>query len=240
MEVKDVRRCPSPARPGSLAHGRHRHRRRGRAGLVAAVLAVVAAFGVCTSVAQAVLQEAPAGTKHTGGNQGSGSGNPDTDTSPPAKGGTPATNDTLPAGCAAYTWKTPPRIVVHQAEFASGGGGLPDAVRMNNAIGQVVQQFNETGGTTAAVSRVETSSEPFKYQKWFGDTTPTIHVGFATGAQFATYDDGNDNNDDNGERANAITSRSPFRGSDCTYREIHIVVRDMASETWNFGTPFTT
>lgn len=117
---------------------------------------------------------------------------------------------------------------------------MPDAVRMNNAIGQVVQQFNETGGTTAAVSRVETSSEPFKYQKWFGDTTPTIHVGFATGAQFATYDDGNDNNDDNGERANAITSGSPFRGSDCTYREIHIVVRDMASETWNFGTPFTT
>jgi hypothetical protein len=229
-------------RSSSPSHDHHRRRTRARRGVLGAALIALVTLGIASSAAQAALVEAPPGTKRTPGNPGSG-------TQPTDSGGTKSTGaggvmttdvgaSATPLGCASYTWKTPPRVVVHEAEFAAGGGGLGDQILMTSGIGDVVNQFNQMGGTTAAVSRVETSNEPFTFQDWKGDTTPTIHVGFTTPEQFASYPKGGD--------AAGMTSASPVRGSDCTYREMHIVfpdeivLPDKVVVPWNFGTPFST
>jgi hypothetical protein len=49
---------------------------------------------------------------------------------------------------------------------------------MIDDVKDAVNRFNEIGATTAAVTKVTTSTDPFTWGTWAGDTTPTINVGF--------------------------------------------------------------
>ena len=46
----------------------------------------------------------------------------------------------------------------------------------------VHKQFNLVGGTAAQVTVLETSADPFVFQSWFNDPTPTLHLGFTSSA----------------------------------------------------------
>jgi hypothetical protein len=54
---------------------------------------------------------------------------------------------------------------------------------MVDAVRDTANRFNEIGATTAAVANVTTSTEPFVWGTWAGDTTPTINVGFTDDIQ---------------------------------------------------------
>src|SRR5262245_56739402 len=62
-------------------------------------------------------------------------------------------------------------MVLHYGEL---NGDATQQLQMVVAVGQVVDQFNEIGGTTAHISVVQLSTDPFTYQTWYRDTSPTI------------------------------------------------------------------
>ena len=114
-------------------------------------------------------------------------------------------------------------LVVHVGEL---DGTASDEADMVAAIGDVVDQFNLTGGTPAEVATVTTTTDPFVFGTWFNETSPTIHVGFEPGlpnpSGRTTY----------GPRVNPNNGVDP-----CTYDEAHIAFKDMPTASWNFGTP---
>jgi hypothetical protein len=84
------------------------------------------------------------------------------------------------AGCTPIRWATQPRVMVHINEFAGPDffQNIINLLQLTDAIQEVHGRFNLMGGTGAWVSGFETSTDPFVFKSWFGDATPTIHVGF--------------------------------------------------------------
>jgi hypothetical protein len=78
------------------------------------------------------------------------------------------------------TWRTPPRVVVHETEFLANGG-TGRLSELEDAVDDVVDQFNEVGRTTAEVTSWSTTDAPFDWFATFTDPVPTIHVGFVDG-----------------------------------------------------------
>ena len=83
-------------------------------------------------------------------------------------------------GCTPITWASQPKVVLHTTEFL--GADLVDLLQLTDAMRDVHKQFNLVGGTAAQVTVLETSADPFVFQSWFNDPTPTIHVGFTSSA----------------------------------------------------------
>jgi hypothetical protein len=101
---------------------------------------------------------------------------------PPAGGtgskdcGPPPPPESTPPPC--KTFKTAPRLVIHYAELSPGQSPMTYTLFMIAAVNDVVDAFNEVDGTSARVTSVEATTDPFTFNKPDNDTTPTIHVGF--------------------------------------------------------------
>src|SRR5215470_5667292 len=63
--------------------------------------------------------------------------------------------------CSSHTWQSSPKVIVHESEFLDGGGDSTSAADMVNAVRQVVDQFNAVGATSAKITKVETTMDPF-------------------------------------------------------------------------------
>lgn len=117
------------------------------------------------------------------------------------------------------------RVIVHTAESKATTAQINEVV---DAIEAVSDTIGAGGGSTAKVTSVTTSTTPFTYQTFYGDTTPTVHVGFAGNRPAAEL----------GNTAYGTVKTTP-----CTYNEAQIVLRDFNSTStsggtfWNSGTP---
>ena len=141
---------------------------------------------------------------------------------------TTTTNPLPPSGCSDYTWFSTPKLVIHDGEFEAGGGDILDVTRMHMAIDAVLDQFNLMGATSAAVSPLQFSDEPFEFQSWYFDATPTIHVGFTTDIGSLA------------DSAGAAGVENHRRMSNCSIAEAHIAFPDLEHHSWNFNSPYGT
>jgi hypothetical protein len=101
---------------------------------------------------------------------------------------------------------------------------------MKEQIQDAVDQFNAVGGTSAKVTKIETSYAPFSFKKYSNPGDGAIHVGFTDKDSFnalLTPDD---------PLADAITGTTRYG---CGLTEAHIVFPDNDSDKWTFYTPFT-
>ena len=114
-------------------------------------------------------------------------------------------------------------VIVHTGEF---DGTAAEETDMLAAIDDVVEQFNLSGGTSAEIVSVTTSSAPFSFKSWFHDTSSTVHVGFESGLP-----------NPSGREAPGPVVLPDDTDDPCTYDEAHIAFKDLASAAWNFGTP---
>ncbi len=104
------------------------------------------------------------------------------DAAPPYEPGNPSnTSASLPSTTAApppcssgNAWLRQPRVVVHTGEY----GGATPVDTVVAAITDVDNQIAAVGATTAAVTKTSTSTAAFSYGTSYGNTSPTIHVGF--------------------------------------------------------------
>ena len=133
----------------------------------------------------------------------------------------PASGYTLSTtwGCSSVSWSAPTvNVVVHTAEF---GSDLDQLGAMLHAVSAVHHQVNVVGASSAHLTQTSTTA-PFTYRSWYGDRTPTIHVGFVP--SFADPDRVGE------------TTRGPI--SDCRYTEAHIALLHPGMLSfWNFGVP---
>jgi hypothetical protein len=162
------------------------------------------------------------------------------DTDPSPYGSAPPVTSPGSASCPKNTWKTSPRLVIHLSEFK--GGIVQNQDLMIEAIRNVVNAFNDMGGTSAAVSApLYTTYDSFTFGKWFHDDTPTIHVGFADAAGFAAATP-------NVPGAFGATSLPQMTADGCYYGEVHMVFPNVGVtiddgtgySVWNFGYPSPT
>jgi hypothetical protein len=136
--------------------------------------------------------------------------------------------------CANYTWKSSPKVIIHESEFLDGGGTAASLADMENAVQQVVDQFNAIGATSAKITSVTTTTDPFVYAS--GKQDGAIHVGFGTRQDILDANDGED--------ADGVTG--PARASSgCSLKQADILFPDQDSSEqtskplmWDFGTPF--
>jgi hypothetical protein len=154
--------------------------------------------------------------------------------SEPGGGGTheipDPTGGTTTTGCKYYTWGAQPKLVIHVGEFDKGGGTSSTETLMKAEIQAAVDQFNAVGDTAAKVTKVETSTAPFSFDKYTSDGA--IHVGFTSQASFD--DLVADRNLPTGTDAMTAT---PAYG--CGITEAHILFPDPNASHWTFYTPFT-
>ena len=136
-----------------------------------------------------------------------------------------------PPGCptAPTKWTTQPRMLLHTSELAATGGSLGDGLLLLSAASDVMNQFNAIGATSARITSVETTTDPFSYEKPYSDPVPTVHVGFASTAKIAA---------DRGSTKSALGLTSErYMGSTCQ-PVVTIELQDLASTTWAFSSPF--
>jgi hypothetical protein len=91
-----------------------------------------------------------------------------------------------------------------------------------NALGAV-------GASSAAVSEIDSTTDPFRWGASYDDPVPTIHVGWASQAQ-VTADNG-------GKAAGGLTSGRIYNSDNCS-PTISIEFPDLQSMAWAFNTPF--
>jgi hypothetical protein len=124
---------------------------------------------------------------------------------------------------------------------------------MISAVNDVVDAFNEVGGTSARVKSVEASTVPFTFNKPYNDTTPTIHLGFEPDIPaWAAAVDPNDWKDTLGATTmlDPAGTGYPLPSIDkCWYLERHIAFPDTSisgfpntstgapQRPWSFGYP---
>jgi hypothetical protein len=136
------------------------------------------------------------------------------------------------SSCSDYTWQSSPKVIVHESEFLDGGGDASSAADMINAVQQVVDQFNAVGATSAKITKVETTTDPFVWNS--GKKDGAIHVGFGTRDDVKAANNGND--------AAGVTH--PAKYTDCTIKQADIIFPNQESPNldapvmWDFGTPF--
>ncbi len=139
--------------------------------------------------------------------------------------------------CADYTWQKSPKVIVHESEFLDGGGDSGSAADMVNAVQRVVDQFNAIGATSAKITKVETTTDPFVFAS--GNKDGAIHVGFGTRDDIKAANNGND--------ADGLTGPAEAT-ADCSIKQADILFPDQnspdadsgATVMWDFGTPFGT
>jgi hypothetical protein len=145
---------------------------------------------------------------------------------------TTASSASASSSCSNYTWQSSPKVIVHESEFLAGGGTTSSETDMVNAVKHVVDQFNAIGGTSAKITKVETTTDPFVYNS--GKKDGAIHVGFGTRDDIKAANNGND--------ADGVTH--PARYTDCSIKQADILFPDPdateggAPVMWDYETPF--
>lgn len=145
---------------------------------------------------------------------------------------TTASSASASSSCANHTWQSSPKVIVHESEFLDGGGTTSSAADMVNAVQHVVDQFNAVGATSAKITSVQTTMDPFVWNS--GKKDGAIHVGFGTRDDIKAAT--------NGKNADGVTL--PARYSDCTIKQADILFPDPESTEggapvmWDFETPF--
>jgi hypothetical protein len=132
-------------------------------------------------------------------------------------------------GCKHYTWTTPPKLVIHLGEFTNGGGDALGELMMVGEVQKAVGSFNGVGATSAAVTKVETSTAPFNYNTWNNDGA--IHLGFTSATNFAALLAARDLD----PSTDALTGTTAPYG--CAIGEAHILFPDPNSRVWTYSTP---
>jgi hypothetical protein len=136
------------------------------------------------------------------------------------------------SSCSDYTWQSSPKVIVHESEFLDGGGDAGSADDMVNAVRQVVDQFNAVGATSAKITSVQTTSDPFVYNS--GKKDGAIHVGFGTRDDVLAAA---------GKNADGVTDPAKYT-SDCSIKQADILFPNQDSPDgggtvmWDFSTPF--
>jgi hypothetical protein len=132
-------------------------------------------------------------------------------------------------------WTTQPRLVLHLGELYAPGTEPDDATLFGQellTLAQVtdaVNQFNAIGGTTARVTGVTTTFDPFTYKGSYNDPVPTIHVGFQPNAKITS--------DNKGNGAAALTTTGLYLSSNCSPTRT-IEMHDMSQGPWSLKSPF--
>jgi len=111
------------------------------------------------------------------------------------------------------------KVVLHLGESQASTAVQDD---ITDAVTYINSEIGLVGGSQAYISSTTTTTDAFTFRNWFGDTTPTIHVGF----------DNSLGGDIGGE-----TGYGPFVLSSCTYEEVQIALPDVLSRSWDFGYP---
>ena len=133
-------------------------------------------------------------------------------------------------GTAPTSWPSNPRLVFHLGEMKgdTGSAGVLQRAQLLIQVAAAVGQFNAIGGTSARVTVVTTTDDPFDYRASYADAVPTIHVGFAPQATIT--------NDNGGSAAAGLTSPL-YLSSNCSPTRT-IEFPDLHDKTWSFSSPF--
>jgi len=110
------------------------------------------------------------------------------------------------------------QVVLH---IGGIGGALPPTSAFSAAVERGHAQFNDVRGTTATISGLTVDPSTLNTTTWYGDTTPTIHVGFVS--SFAD--------------PNAIMGTNRGPQTSCTYNEARIRILDNNVWGWDYGSP---
>jgi hypothetical protein len=125
------------------------------------------------------------------------------------------------ANCASRTWSGPPEIVIHYGGFQ---GNFIELLQLIDAVQDVNDQFNLVGATTAEVTTITSLNDTFTFGSWFGNASPTIHLGFTSSMP-------------NNAIGRALNGPAPI--ATCEHDEAHIQFLDLDNWNWNLGTPQT-
>jgi hypothetical protein len=134
-------------------------------------------------------------------------------------------------GAAPTTRPSPPRIMLHLSEM-EGDGSLPPfslALQLIQQMQDAVNQFNAIGATSARISDIETTYDPFVWKGSYDDSVPTIHVGFQPQPKITA--------DNGGGGALALTRRVIYLSSNCSPTTTS-EFSDLVTQNWSFASPF--
>lgn len=133
-------------------------------------------------------------------------------------------------GAAPSTWPSSPRVVLHLSEMRgpTGWDAFTTQLLLLSQASNAVNQFNAIGATSARVTGVETTFDPFVYQGSYNDPAPTIHVGFQSESKITA--------DNKGNSAGGLTSPL-YLASNCS-PTVTIEFEDLHDTSWSFSSPF--
>jgi hypothetical protein len=141
-------------------------------------------------------------------------------------------------GAAPATWPSLPKVLLHLNELEGPGNPATTSSDPAKTFGyelgllaqaqDAVNQFNAIGATSARVSSVETTFDPFTYAGSYNDSVPTIHVGFRPGNLVV---------DSKGNRAGGKTTGNIYLSNNCS-PTVTIEFPDQPSANWSFSSPF--
>jgi hypothetical protein len=138
---------------------------------------------------------------------------------------------TVPCPTAPKTWPSSPRVMVHLSELTASGADFGSELMMLAQVGDSVNALNTIGASSAQVSGIDDTLDPFRWGASYDDAVPTIHVGWTTAAQIAA--DAN-----NGGRGGAaLTSPKIYLDANCT-PTMSIEFQDLNNMAWAFNSPF--
>jgi hypothetical protein len=138
---------------------------------------------------------------------------------------------TVPCPKAPKTWPSSPRVMVHLSELTASGADFGSELMMLAQVGDAVNALNTIGASSAQVSGIDDTLDPFRWGASYDDSVPTIHVGWTTAAQIAA--DAN-----NGGRGGAaLTSPKIYNDASCT-PTASIEFQDLNNMAWAFNSPF--
>ena len=136
--------------------------------------------------------------------------------SPDAKAWDPLHPDAACTGGGAH-FSGPPRVVIHTAEMQ--GFDLAQTFQVLAAIVDIHEVVNAVAATSMEVTSTSLSTDPFTFKSWYGDTTPTIHVGFSSTLPAPGQGDGH-----------AVAGA-------CDYDEAHIGLWNESNYSWAYFEP---
>jgi hypothetical protein len=127
------------------------------------------------------------------------------------------------------TWTTSPRVLIHTAGLPASESTADQLQGLVSQAEDAVGQLNDIGASSAHVASVATTTKPFAYESTtFGDSMPTIHVGFVSHKTITA--------DNDKEDAGGLTSLMYMASCSPT---VTIEFPVDQGSSWSFSSPFT-